>query len=265
MQILTDTSFLRALVAVIFAGISCSLIGVLLMSLRISFLGVCMSHSAFLGVLIGLLIGINPILSAFILTLLSASILGPISDKGKLSPETAIGILFSSTLGVAFIIMKFIPNSNDALSYLWGSVLTVSNMNIIILIIISLLTILLIIIFYKQIVIVLFDRTLASSFGIKSKMIFYSIIITCGLITTASISSIGGLLVFSLILNPAVSAYQLTYSMKKLFWLSVLFGVLSNILGLFIAWHFDLPVSATIVICSTIIYVISVIFSIKRS
>lgn len=255
-----DPILLRALITLIFVGISCSLIGTLLVCLKISFLGICMSHAAFLGVLISLLLGINPLIGAGVLTILTCGIIGPASIKSKVSPETIIGIIFSSLMGIAFIIMKYIPNSSDALNYLWGSILTITNQNIIILGIISLIVILLLIIYYKQISIVLFDKTLAISLGIKGTLIFYLILISCGLITSTSIGAIGGLLVFSLILNPAVSAYQLTYSLKKMFVLSGLFGLISSIGGLFISWWLDLPIGATVVVLSTLIYVITLIF-----
>lgn len=255
-----DEVLLRALLTMVLVGISCSLIGSLLVCLKISFLGICMSHTAFLGVLISLLLGINPLIGATVLTIITCGIIGPASIRSKVSPETIIGIIFSSLMGIAFIIMKYIPNSSDALNYLWGSILTITKENIIILSIISIIFILLLIFFYKQISIVLFDRTLATSLGIKGTLIFYLILIGCGLVTSTSIGAIGGLLVFSLILNPAVSAYQLTYSLMKMFFLSVLFGLISSIGGLFISWWLDLPVGASVVVLSTLIYVVTLIF-----
>ena len=259
-----DVLLIRSYLAIIFAGFSCSIIGVLLITLNISFLGICMSHAAFLGVLISLLLGINPIIGAVVVTTLTASIIGPIADKSKITPETSIGIMFSAVMGLALVLIKYLPNNTEATDYLWGSVLTLSNFNVLFLGILAILIGVIILIFKRQITIVLFDRVLATSFGINAKLIFYLIIICCGLVTTASIGSIGGLLVFSLILNPAVSAYQLTYSLKKMFILSVLFGVGASIIGLSLAWWWDLPVGATTVVTSTILYIISLVFSIKK-
>ena len=259
-----DIIFIRSLLAVVFAGISCSLIGVFLVSLKISFLGICMSHSAFLGVLVSLLVGINPVFGALAFTLFTAVILGPVSEKTKVTPETAIGIIFSGIMGTAFLLIKFIPNSGEALNYLWGSVLTINSGSVWTLGIISIITALLICVFYRQIQIVLFNKILAESFGINARLILYLILVFCGGVTTASIGSIGGLLVFSLILNPALSAWNLTFSLKKMFAVSVLFGVLACVSGLCIAWHFDLPIGASIVVVSTLLYIVSYAFSVKK-
>lgn len=259
-----DITFIRSLLAVIFAGVSCSLMGVLLVSLRISFLGICMSHAAFLGVLISLLIGINPLIGAFVLVVITSGILGPISEKNKVTPETAIGIIFSGIIGIAFLLIKFIPNSQDAMNYLWGSILTITDGNVLVLALISLVSAILICLFYKQIQIVLFSKSLAISMGIKAKVILYAILLCSGIITAASIGSIGGLLVFALILNPALSAYNLTFSLKKMFGISVLFGVGACVLGLITAWYADLPIGACVVVISTVFYIISLMFSVKK-
>ncbi|MBQ7256772.1 MAG: metal ABC transporter permease [Abditibacteriota bacterium] len=259
-----DILLIRSYLAIIFAGLSCSLIGVLLVTLNVSFLGICMSHAAFLGVLVSLILGINPFIGALVCTSLTAGIIGPIADKSKITPETSIGIMFSAVMGLAFIFMKFLPNSTMATDYLWGSVLTLSNFDVLFLGILALVICLILTVFGRQITIVLFDRVLATSFGINAKLIFYTILICCGLVTTASIGSIGGLLVFSLILNPAVSAYQLTFSIKKMFILAALFGVGACVIGLSLAWWLDLPVGATTVVTSTVLYVISLFFSVKR-
>ena len=261
----SQPAFLRAALGVTLAAVSCSIVGVLLINMKLSFLGVCMSHSAFAGVLLGLLLGLNPILFAFIVTLVTAGLLGPISDRGKLAPDTAVGILFSSSLGVAFIIMNFLPVSNsEALGYLWGSVLTITNNSIWGLVVVTILVLLALIIFYRYVVIVIFDRTLARSLGVPSTAIFYGIIICCGLVTTMSLGIIGGLLVFSLILNPAAAAYQLTYSIRTMFILAVIIGILSGLLGITAAWIFDLPIGASVVISSTLFYLLSYMLSIKK-
>jgi manganese/iron transport system permease protein len=85
-----------------------------------------------------------------------------------------------------------------------------------------------------------------------------------GATVTVTLRSIGGLMIFSLILNPAAAAYQLTYSMKKMFLIAAAFGVLSGWLGLFFSYVFNLPSGATIVITSSAIFALAAVFSPKR-
>jgi manganese/iron transport system permease protein len=109
-----------------------------------------------------------------------------------------------------------------------------------------------------------FNRSIALSVGLPATLILYGILFLTGATVTASLRSIGGLLIFSLILNPAAAAYQLTYSMKKMFLLAAAFGVLSSWAGLFFSYLFDIPSGATIVITSSIIFLLAAVFSPKR-
>ena len=95
-------------------------------------------------------------------------------------------------------------------------------------------------------------------------LIFYGLLFLTGGVITASLRPIGGLLIFSLILNPAAAAYQLTYSLKRMFVLSATFGVLSGWIGLLISYVLDAPSGATIVIVSSVIFALATIFSPKR-
>ena len=100
--------------------------------------------------------------------------------------------------------------------------------------------------------------------GLPATIILYGVLfLTCATIT-ASLRSIGGLLIFSLILNPAAAAYQLTYNMKRMFILSATFGVLSGWIGLMLSYLFDVPSGATIVITSSVIFMVAAVFSPKR-
>jgi manganese/iron transport system permease protein len=94
--------------------------------------------------------------------------------------------------------------------------------------------------------------------------VFYSILFLTGATITVTLGSIGGLLIFSLILNPASAAYQLTYSLKRMFLYSAGFGVFSCWIGLLLSYLFNLPSGATIVIVSSLIFLLAAVFSPKR-
>ena len=264
-DLLSDQFAQRAILATFFAGIACSMVGVLVVTMRISFLGVCMSHAAFAGALLGLVLSANPMWLAIIASLIAAGALGPLADRGDFSPDTAIGIVFSSAMGVSFLLLSIIPGpKTEALSLLWGSVLTVTTESLRLLATVAAGSVLLISMFFKEIQTVIFNRELAKTLGLPSTWVFYGILILSGLTTTASLGAIGGLLVFSLIVNPAAAAYQLTYSLKKMFVIAVIFGVASGWIGLFISWQLNLPTGALIIIVSSVLFVLANVFSPKR-
>ncbi len=255
----------NAILSAFLGGIACGTIGVFVVLMHMPFIGVCMSHAAFAGALLGLWLGFNPLLGAFAVSLLSAAIIGPLADRGQLNPETSVGVIFSLMLGLAFLFMGLMPGTKSgALELLWGSILTNTRSDIIFLGIVTVVVVGVVFIFYKEIQATIFHRDMALSVGIPATLILYGILFLTGATITASLRSIGGLLIFSLILNPAVAAYQLTYSMKRMFLFSAGFGVLSGWIGLLMSYLFNIPSGATIAVTSSVIFMIAAIFSTKR-
>ncbi len=248
LSIFTYQFMQNALISAFLGGIACSIIGVYVVLLHMPFIGVCMAHAAFAGALIGLFTGIYPLISAFILSLLVAAVIGPLADRGELNPDTSIGVIFSLMMGIAFIFLGLMSSSRSgALELLWGSILTVTSSDLILLAVVTAIVVLVVFLFFKEIQATIFNRNLALSVGIPSTLILYGILFLTGITITATLRSIGGLLIFSLILNPAAAAYQLTYSMKRMFIISAIFGILSGWVGLIFSYVFNLPSGATIV------------------
>jgi len=255
----------NAILTAFLGGIACATIGVFVVLMHMPFIGVCMSHAAFAGALLGLWLGFNPLIGAFVFSLLVAAIVGPLADRGQLSPETSIGVIFSLMLGLAFLFMGLMPGTKSgALELLWGSILTNTRGDIIFLGIVTVVVVGLVFAFYKEIQATIFHRDMALSVGIPATLILYGILFLTGATITATLRSIGGILIFSLILNPAAAAYQLTYSMKRMFLLSASFGVFSGWMGLLMSYLFDIPSGATIVVTSSVIFMLAAIFSPKR-
>ncbi|UCB43844.1 MAG: metal ABC transporter permease [Dehalococcoidales bacterium] len=255
----------NAFISAFLGGIACATVGVFVVLMHMPFIGVTMSHAAFAGALLALWVGFDPLIGAFAFSLLAAAIVGPLADRGQFSPDTLLGIIFSLMLGIAFLFLGLIPGSrSSALDLLWGSILTNTTGDIILLAVVAVVVVGLVVIFFKEIQASVFNRSIALSVGLPATIILYGVLFLTGATVTASLRSIGGLLIFSLILNPAAAAYQLTYNMKRMFILSAVFGVLSGWVGLLISYFLDWPSGATIVITSSVIFIIAAVFSPKR-
>jgi len=255
----------NAILSTFLGGIACATIGVFVVLMHMPFIGVAMSHAAFAGALLGLWLGFSPMIGAFALSLAAAAIIGPLADRGELSPETSLGVIFSLMLGLAFLFMGLMPGTkSSALELLWGSILTNTRSDVIFLGIVASVVVGLVLAFYKEIQATIFHRDMARSVGISATLILYGVLFLTGATITVSLRSIGGLLIFSLILNPAAAAYQLTYSMKRMFLLAAGFGVLSGWIGLLFSYLFNIPSGATIVVTSSVIFLLATIFSPKR-
>ena len=255
----------NAILAGLCGGVTCSIVGVFVVTMHLSFIGVCIAHAAFAGALFGVWLGFNPLIGALLFSLTSAGIIGPMTDRGELNPDTSIGIVFSLMLGLAFLFLGLMPGSRtEALNLFWGSILTVSHLDLVFLGAVTVITIGLVAIFYKEIQAVICHRQVALAVGIPATLIFYGLLFATGLTVTASLRSIGGLLIYSLILNPAAAAYQLTYSLKRMLLIASAFGIISCWVGLAASYFLDIPSGASIVITSCIIFGLATAFSPKR-
>lgn len=255
----------NAILASIAGGITCAIIGVFVVTMEIPFLGVAMSHSAFAGAVLGLLLGINPLVTAFLFCILTSILIGPVADKADFNPDMATGIIFSIMLGLAFLFLVLLPGAkSEALNLIWGSILTVTRIEVILMGCLGFLIIILLFLFFKEIQAVIFNREIASSVGIPERLIYYGILFLSGTIIAANLNTIGGLLIFSLVINPAASTYQLTYSLKNMFILSAFFGVFSCLIGLAFSYLYNFPTGAVIIITSSLIFFFCLILSPKK-
>jgi manganese/iron transport system permease protein len=255
----------RALLACVLCGLSCSLLSVFIVLMRMPLIGVSMSHAAFAGAVFGMILGVNPIVSGFVLCLAVAGVLGPLSDRVHMAPENVLGIFFSFLMGIAFLGMGILTRTKaGALSLMWGNLLSLSRRDIVALSIITTTLLLFILIFFKEIRAVLFHRKLAAASGVQERFIYYSLLFLIGAVVSSNLSTVGGLLIFALLIQPGATALQLAYDLKIFFLIAAAAGVSACVSGLLISYVFDLPSGASVVLMATVIFALSYIFSPKR-
>lgn len=254
----------NAVFASVLGGAACSLIGVLVVTLDLSFIGTCMAHAALAGAILGVLFGLPPLAVSFLFCCLSAGLVGPLADKGKFKPDTALAIIFSLMLGLTFLFLNMLSGpKSEALNFIWGSILTVSRGDLWVMLLTFVLVCGFIIFFFKELQTIIFSRQIAAALGIPAKGIYYATLFLIGITINSFFTSIGGMLIFSLIVNPAAAAYQLTYSLPKMFILSSVFGISSCLGGLWAAYIFNVPAGAVIIIVSVLILALTMAFSPK--
>lgn len=255
----------RAAFACVLCGASCSLLSVFVVLMKMPLIGVSMSHAAFAGAVLGMLLGINPFLSGFVMCLITAGVLGPLSDRTDLAPENVLGILFSFLMGIAFLGMGILTRTKaGALNLMWGSLLTLSGFDVAILAVVTGILVLFVVFFFKEIRAVLFNRRLARSSGAPERMIYYALLFLTGAVVSSNLATVGGLLIFALLVQPGATALQLTYNMKHFFLISAASGIGACASGLVISYIFDLPSGASVVLMATTIFAAAYIFSPKR-
>lgn len=248
--------FLRyAIAGSVLAGILLSLAGVLLLLLDMPFLGICMSHAAFLGAVVAVLVGVHPLAGALTACALAVLAIWPVAERTKAGANGALSVVMAGTMGLAFVFMSRLPGpKSEALTLIWGSVLTLSATELAWLAGTALAITVLVTVFYRWIAAVLYDREVARSCGVPVRAVLFCILLAAGATVSVSLDIVGGLLIFALLVNPASAAYHLTNRLKWTFLLAAVFGVISSLGGLWLSYQFDLPAGAVMALVSTVIF-----------
>lgn len=251
-----EFEFLRyAIAGSVLAGILLSLAGVLLLLLDMPFLGICMSHAAFLGAVVAVLVGVHPLAGALTACALAVLAIWPVAERTKAGANGALSVVMAGTMGLAFVFMSRLPGpKSEALTLIWGSVLTLTAAELAWLAGTTLVVTLLVIIFHRWIAAVLYDRDVARSCGVPVRAVLFGVLLAAGATVSVSLDIVGGLLIFALLVNPASAAYHLTDRLKWTFLLAAVFGVISTLGGLGISYWLDLPAGAVMALVSTVIF-----------
>jgi len=257
----------RALVGCLLAGFLTGLVGVFVVRMRLSAIGYSMSHGAFAGAALGVAASVNPLLTALSFSAVTALLIGPVADKARLHADTVTSIAFPLNMALAFIFLTLSPQiglSSEVASVLWGSVISITNNDMVLLSALFAAAIAMIHMFWKELFAIMYNRKLAEADGIDTQPFVYFVIFLIGVVVTLSLRLVGGLLIFALLFNPASSALQFLQDMKKIVIVSPIIGAITCISGLMVSLILDLPIGSCIVLVSTSVFAFSVLLSPQR-
>ncbi len=248
----------RALLASVMVGILCPFVGNFVVLRRMSFYSDAISHSAFAGIAAGALLGVDLSLSSIIVAILIAVIIAFLSEKTGLSHDTVIGIAFSGAIAAGMLVMGMLKGyRTDLFTFLFGDILAITDKDLLMIFIIGILTIMILLTFLKPFLQITFNRDLARVEGISVRFFEYLLFLIIAVVITVSLKIIGMILVTSLLVVPAASAKNLASSMKRLFVLSCVFGVVSGVIGLAMSVYLNTSSGPTIVLVSIMIFFIT--------
>lgn len=239
----------NALLAAIFAGVMCGIVGTYIVSRRMVFLCGGITHSSFGGLGIALYAGINPTLGALLFAILSALGIEWASGKGMIREDSAIGIMWSIGMAIGALFMSLAPGytSGDLASYMFGSIVTVTTSEVTILAAFSMLCLIGILLWWRPIMQLAFDRDFARSQGLKTEVISYILSTIVAITIVLAIKIMGIVLLLSLFTMPAITANIVTKSYYKITILAIVIAVFSSILGLICSYTWEIPPGTSII------------------
>jgi len=251
--------FMRnALMAGLLAAVACGIVGVYVVVKRIVFISGGIAHASFGGIGLGYYLGINPIIGALFFSLASGLAIGGITRKSRLPADTAIGILWAIGMALGVIFINLTPGyAPDLMSYLFGNILTVPFSDILLMLALDAVIIGIVVALYKEYLILSFDEEYGTAIGMPVDKLYLLLLGMIALTVVVLIRVVGMILVIALLTFPAALARQFTHNMKTMMILSVLFGFLFTLGGLWLSYELKLPSGATIILLGGTVLAIS--------
>lgn len=255
----------RALIVGVLVSLCSALLGVSLVLKRYSMIGDGLSHVGFGALALAMVMNVAPLALAVPVVVIAAFLLLRISENSKIKGDAAIALISSSALAIGIMAISLSKGMNsDVYGYMFGSILAMSEADVILSILLSLFVLVLFIIFYPRIFAVTFDETFARATGIKVG--FYNMIIA--LLTAVTIvlgmRMMGALLISALIIFPALTAMRICKHFKSVIILAAIVAVFSFISGLMLSYLFAAPTGASVVIVNLLLFLIfSIIGTVK--
>ncbi|MBE6071713.1 MAG: metal ABC transporter permease [Clostridium butyricum] len=250
----------NAFIAGFIVSILCPFIGLFLVLRRYSMIGDTLSHSSFAGVAIGLVIGSNPLLTAFLFTSICAIIIESLRNYYKKYAELVMSIVLTLSLGIAIILISSGKAAAKVDSFLFGSILTVTRSDIYLIGICGLICLVLLILLYNKLIYITFDENGAKIAGINVKLVNYLFILIVGATISLSIRIMGILVVSSIIVVPVATAMQLKKGFNETLILSILFGIIDVMTGLVLSYHLNSAPGGTIALTSVIMLILTLVY-----
>ncbi|MBD8007214.1 metal ABC transporter permease [Bacillus norwichensis] len=254
----------KAFVTSIIVGIICGVIGSFIVLRGMALMGDAISHAVLPGVAISYMLGINFFYGAVATGILTALGIGLISQNSRVKNDSSIGIVFTAAFALGIILITLAQSATDLTQILFGNVLAVRTSDMWLTLIIGAAVILVVVLFYKELLVSSFDETMAAAYGLKTRLIHYMIMALLTLVTVASLQTVGVILVVSMLITPASTAYLLTNRLSTMIVLASVFGALSSIAGLYFSFVYNLPSGPVIALATTVFFLVAFLFSPKQ-
>ena len=248
---------IRALIVGILISISSSLIGTSLVLRRNSMIGDGLSHVAFLSFAVSTVFGFAPVEFSLIVVVIISFLILRLNDNKVIHNDSSIALISSSSLALGtFLISTFKGVNQDLNSYLFGSILSVSEKDVILSIILTIFVVAIFILSYNKIFAITFDETFAKSVGINTN--FYNMLfsVLCSVTIVIGMRLLGSLLISSLLIFPSLSMMLYFKTFKKVVIGSVITSFITFIIGFILSYFLESPTGSTIVLINLVIFLL---------
>ncbi|WP_129358757.1 MULTISPECIES: anchored repeat-type ABC transporter permease subunit [Micrococcaceae] len=239
----------RALAAVVISSIVCGVVGCHVVMRGMVFIGDAVAHSVFPGLAVAFVVGGNMALGGLVAGVLTAVLVAVFSQNRRLKEDSVIGILFAGAFALGIVVISRAPGySGSVEDFLFGSIVGVSDHDVMMGTLAGAGLLLVLALFHKEIVTVSVDKETARASGLPvlGLDILLSVVVTVSVVI--SLQTIGNVLVLALIVIPAAATRLLCQRLGSMLVLAPVFGTVCATTGLYMSWSINLPAGGTIVL-----------------
>jgi zinc transport system permease protein len=260
MSMLTFDFMRRALLAAVLMGIAAPAVGTFIVQRRLALLGDGIGHVALTGVAFGLLTSTSPVLTAVIVSVFGAIAIELLRSRGRTGGDVALALLFYGGIAGGVLLTNLAPGggTSDLLSYLFGSISSVSGTDLYVVAGLAVAVVAVIAVFGRELFLLCQDEEVARASGLPVRFLSLLLAVTAALTVVVAMRVVGLLLVSALMVVPVAAAQQLTRGFRATVGVAMVFGVLSAVGGLYAGYQRDLSPGPAIVLIALALFVVAV-------
>jgi ABC-type Mn2+/Zn2+ transport system permease subunit len=250
-----NSFMIHALLAGILVSVACAIAGTFIILRGLAFIGDALAHGVLPGIAVAILIGFPGIVGAAIGATVMIGGITLITQRSRLSSDTAIGLLFIGMLSLGVtIISRSSSFSGDLTRILFGEILGIGIQSILIQLLATVVIIAIAIVCARPFLLLSFDPEQAEVAGFSVRVYHNIMLLMIAITVIVSFQTVGTLLVFGLLIAPAGAGALIARRIELMMIWAALFGVLSMYIGLLISYHFDLAAGAAIILVAIVIF-----------
>lgn len=241
----------------LFASIVCGIIGTIIVEKGLVSMSGGIAHASFGGIGLGYYLGIEPIIGGLFFAVASSLSIAHIKRKHNTKSDILIGMFWAFGMALGILFINITPGyPPDMTSYLFGDILTISKTYINVMGGLSIAIVSAIGIIFNYWEAYLFDEEFCKSLNINISLLEKFLYVLISLCIVILIKVVGIILVIALLTIPVATAKLITYNLKKIMFLSIIYGVVFSFIGLYISYEYNIPSGATIILVSIVVYII---------
>lgn len=260
-DLLSYRFFQNALIGGVIAAAACAAVGLFLILKKEAMIGDGITHTAFGGIALGLLLGINPLLTALGVSVLAVLAISYMRRKNVAPSDSAIAVMLALGFSFGLILISVAGGFNvEILSYLFGSILAIDEVDLLFVSLLGVIVLLFLSFFRRELLSIVFDEEDSRVLGIPTNTLSLAFDLLVATTIVLSIKVVGTVLVVALLVLPGLSALQLSLSFRKTMLAAVGFSILSTVIGILFSATFDVATSGLIVFVAVLLFLLTLAY-----